>query len=134
VLAPALLRGDREKLARAVLHLLANGMAFTPPSGRVTVTCDVAGDGRCLIRVVDTGRGLSSEELANAFQPFPRIRTVEQADPLAGPGVGLALVRRYIELHGGAVRIESQIGRGTTVTCMIPSDRVALNLASTARH
>jgi signal transduction histidine kinase len=128
-IAHVMLRGDKQKIARAVQHLIANGLAFTPKDGSVRVSADVLADGRVLIRVVDSGRGFSPEELGNAFRPFPRVRSVDQADPAAGPGVGLALVRRYIELHGGAVRIESEQGHGTTVTCMIPPDRVALDLA-----
>ncbi len=126
---PILLRGDKEKLTRALLHLVSNGLAFTPSTGRVSVTADVGAEGQVLIRVADTGRGFTAEDLARAFQPFPRIKTVDQAEPNAGAGVGLALVRRYIELHGGAVRIESTPGTGTTVTCMIPSSRVALEMA-----
>jgi signal transduction histidine kinase len=134
-IAHVMLRGDKLKIARAVQHLIANGLAFTPKGGEVKVSADVMADGRVLIRVVDSGRGFSPEELGNAFRPFPRVRTVEHADPAAGPGVGLALVRRYIELHGGAVRIESEQGHGTTVTCMIPPDRVALDLAGpVTRH
>jgi signal transduction histidine kinase len=128
-IAHVMLRGDKGKIARAVQHLIANGLAFTPKGGEVRVSADVLADGRVLIRVVDSGRGFSPEELGNAFRPFPRVKSVDQADPSAGPGVGLALVRRYIELHGGAVRIESVAGEGTTVTCMIPPDRVALDLA-----
>jgi signal transduction histidine kinase len=128
-IAHVMLRGDKQKIARAVQHLIANGLAFTPKEGSVRVSADVLADGRVLIRVVDSGRGFSPEELGNAFRPFPRVRSVDQADPAAGPGVGLALVRRYIELHGGAVRIESEQGHGTTITCMIPPDRVALDLA-----
>lgn len=127
-LEPVLLRGDADKLRRAVLHLLANGLAFTPSGGQVRVSTRLAPDGRVLIRVADTGRGFTPHQLSQAFQPFPRIRTVDQADPQAGLGVGLALVRRFIELHGGAVRIESRQGEGTTVTCMLPKTRVALNL------
>lgn len=128
-IAPVMLRCDKGKIARAVQHLIANGLAFTPKGGSVKVSADVLADGRVLIRVIDSGRGFSPEELGNAFRPFPRVRSVDQADPSTGPGVGLALVRRYIELHGGAVRIESVAGAGTTVTCMIPPDRVALDLA-----
>jgi signal transduction histidine kinase len=130
---PILLRGDREKLTRALTHLVSNGLAFTPGTGRISVSADMGTDGQVLIRIADTGRGFSAEELARAFQPFPRIKTVDQAEPNAGAGVGLGLVRRYIELHGGAVRIESTPGAGTTVTCMIPSSRVALDMGK-ARH
>jgi signal transduction histidine kinase len=133
-LEPILLRGDPGKLRRALLHLLANGLAFTPSGGAVQVSTQLARDGRVLIRVADSGRGFSAHQLAQAFQPFPRVRTVDQADPQAGLGVGLALVRRFIELHGGAVRIESRQGQGTTVTCMLPKARVALDVAPRLPH
>ena len=130
-----LLRGDRDKLSRAIGHLLSNGLAFTPADGRVDVSTKLSSDGRLFIRVADTGRGFSAEELAHAFQPFPQVRHADHADPQAGPGVGLALVRRYVELHGGAVRIDSSSGEGTTVTCIIPPERVALDLAGrVTRH
>lgn len=130
---PVLMRGDRAKLRRALVHLLANGLSFTPADGEVRVSSSVTNDGRLLIRVADTGRGFAREELGQAFRPFPRVRSVERADPLAGPGVGLALVRRYIELHGGTVRIDTEQGQGTTITCALPPERVALDLSRSDR-
>jgi len=127
---PVLVRADRTKMRRALVHLVRNGLAFTPADGQVTLSSTVDAEGRVVIRIIDTGRGFGPEELASAFRPFPRLRTVEQADPLAGPGVGLALVRRYVELHGGAVRISSRLGEGTTVTCLLPPERVALGFAA----
>ena len=130
-----LLRADRAKLGRAIGHLVHNGLAFTQAGGEVRVSTSLGVDGRLLIRVMDTGRGFSTDALASAFVPFPRIARPEIADPQAGPGVGLALVRRYVELHGGAVRIESVEGSGTTVTCMLPQERIALDYSlGVTRH
>ena len=131
---PILLRGDREKLGRAVQHLISNSLAFTPSGGELNISSHLGADGQVLIRVADTGRGFSADDLQNAFRPFPRLHSVDKADPAAGAGVGLALVRRTIELHGGAVRIESLVGQGTTVTCMIPSERVVLDMSARTRH
>lgn len=134
---PVLLRADREKLFSAVQHLVMNGLAFTPGDGEVRVSTNLMRDRRIIIRVADNGRGISSDELEGLFKPFARASAVERADPLAGPGVGLALVRRYIELHGGAVRIDSTQGLGTKVTCIIPADRVVLDFpenATASRH
>ena len=107
---------------------------FTPSGGELNISSHLGADGQVLIRVADTGRGFSADDLQNAFRPFPRLHSVDKADPAAGPGVGLALVRRTIELHGGAVRIESLVGQGTTVTCMIPSERVVLDISARTRH
>lgn len=131
---PILLRGDREKLGRAVQHLISNSLAFTPPHGQLNISSHLGADGQVLIRVADTGRGFSADDLQHAFRPFPKLHNVDMTDPAAGPGVGLALVRRTIELHGGAVRIESLVGQGTTVTCMIPSERVVLDINARTRH
>lgn len=125
---PVLLRADRDKIRAVLAHLVGNGLAFTPASGTVTVSAELTSERRLVIRVIDTGRGFDADQLAQAFRPFPRVLSAELADPQSGIGVGLALVRRYIELHGGAVRIESEPGQGTTVTCMLPSDRVALDV------
>ena len=126
---PVLLRADAEKIRSAVMHLLANGLAFTEATGTVTLSATLGDDRRLLIRVEDDGRGFLDEQLEQAFEPFSRVGAVELADPQAGLGVGLALVRRYIEMHGGAVRIDTQDGQGTCVTCMLPQDRVALDVA-----
>lgn len=134
---PVLLRGDKAKFQQALVHLLSNGFSFTPSSGYVSISSSLLDDGRLVIRVADTGRGFDKDDLASAFCPFPRLHTVEKSDPQVGAGVGLALVRQYIELHGGTVRIESQEDRGTTVTCTLPPERITLNLnpnRSTAVH
>ncbi len=131
---PILLRGDREKLGRAVQHLISNSLAFTPANGQLNISSHLGADGQVLIRIADTGRGFSADDLQNAFRPFPKLHNVDMTDPAAGAGVGLALVRRTIELHGGAVRIESLAGQGTTVTCMIPSERVVLDINARTHH
>ena len=123
---PVLLQGDRDRIRRALMHLVANGLAYTPAGGAVTMSVTTARDGKVMIGVADDGTGFSTDALARAFEPFARDRDPEFADPRAGIGVGLALVRHTFELHGGAVRISSRAGVGATVTCMLPRQRVAL--------
>ena len=130
--APMLVRGDRDKLRSAVLHLLGNGLAFTPDSGRVDLQLSRLGDGRLLLKVSDTGRGISPAGMRQAFRAFARQQPVDLADPQAGIGVGLALVRAYFELHGGSVRIDSREGEGTSVSCLLPQNRIELHMAGMA--
>jgi signal transduction histidine kinase len=118
-----MIAGDRARLKRALIHLVANGLSFAG-SGEVVVTATRGRDGRARINVRDHGPGFSADALARASQPFARARDVERAEPRAGVGVGLAVARHMLELHGGALAIASRAGRGATVTATLPGHRV----------
>jgi signal transduction histidine kinase len=118
------IRADQAKLERALRHVFNNAFAFTSKYGLVRIQASLSPDGHLLIRVRDTGRGMSPQEIQAAFEPFGRVRDVEQADPQAGPGVGLALVRQVFELHDGYVLLESRQNYGTSLTCILPRTRI----------
>jgi signal transduction histidine kinase len=104
---------DGFQLKQAVLNLVLNALQATPDGGHVLVR--TAGDQRHLaVTVSDDGEGMSAETRAKAGTPF--FTTREE-----GTGLGLALVRRIVEQHGGSVDIESTVGRGTTVTMVFPA-------------
>jgi PAS domain S-box-containing protein len=120
------LRADERRLKQIVLNLGANAVKFTPPGGRVAVTLaaaaapDAAG---VVIRVTDTGIGIAAADLPRVLEPFAQIdhglnRRHE------GTGLGLPLTRRLIELHGGVLRLESELGIGTAVTVWLPQARI----------
>lgn len=109
---PETARVDGFQLKQAVLNLLLNALQSTPARGHVTLRT-VAGDRSCEVVVSDDGEGMSAETLAQAFAPF--FTTREE-----GTGLGLPLVRRVVEQHGGSVTITSEPGRGTTVTLLFP--------------
>jgi signal transduction histidine kinase len=104
---------DEKRLKQVLFNLLSNAFAYTGAGGRVELGADRA-PGLVRIWVVDTGRGVSPEDLAKAFDPF------ESRGPSAGAGIGLSLVQRFIALHGGWVRLESEPGKGTRVTSYLP--------------
>jgi signal transduction histidine kinase len=109
---PESARVDGFQLKQAVLNLLLNALQSTPAGGHVTLRTS-GGHGHCEIDVSDDGEGMSAETLAQAFTPF--FTTREE-----GTGLGLPLVRRVVEQHGGSVAITSEPGQGTTVTLLFP--------------
>ncbi len=117
------LRGDERKLKQILLNLLSNAVNFTPPGGRVEVrvACDRAGS--LVVGVRDTGIGIAEADLPEALEPFGQARNHSgQSDQ--GTGLGLPLAKAMAELHGGSLTIDSAPGVGTTVTVVIPSERV----------
>ncbi len=114
------IEADARRLRQMVVNLLSNAVKFTPPGGRIellTRCCPT--DQRVAIDVCDTGIGISAEQQLLLFQPF------SQADSSlsrlhGGSGLGLALVRRLSELHGGTASVRSSPGRGSTFTIELP--------------
>jgi signal transduction histidine kinase len=109
---------DRDKLEKVVLNLLFNALKFTPAGGRVELRAEKRGEELVLV-VADTGMGISEQNLPHVFDRF------WQADGSSkrkyqGVGIGLALVKELVEIHGGKVGVESQEGKGTTFTVTLP--------------
>ena len=115
--------GDERAIRQVVLNLLSNAVKFTPRGGRVEVlgACDSNGD--VLLAVADTGIGIPPEALDRLFEPFQRT-TAQIARQQEGTGLGLAISRKLIDLHGGALEIESAVGEGTIVRIRSPTTRV----------
>ena len=111
--------GDEDRLVQVVVNLLGNAVRFTPVGGRVTVRLIDAGP-ECEIQVEDTGVGIPSAELPHIFESY------RQAHPgKGGTGLGLAIVRGLVLAHGGQVTVESQEGKGSRFTVLLPRDRAA---------
>ena len=114
-LPQASVRIDRASLAVVLSELLANAITATPPGGSVCVRATVPDDD-LVLEVMDTGRGIPLEAHGRVFGVFERIHD----DNRAGTGLGLALCRDLVELHGGTISFESEPGRGTTFRVHIP--------------
>ncbi|MEL6213464.1 MAG: ATP-binding protein, partial [Pseudomonadota bacterium] len=108
------LLADEKRLKQVLFNLLSNAFAYTSAGGEVTLGADRA-PGLVRLWVTDSGRGVSPEDQPKAFDPF------ESRGPSAGAGIGLALVKRFVDLHGGWVRMESTPNEGTCVTCYLPT-------------
>jgi signal transduction histidine kinase len=111
---------DRTRFQQICLNLLGNAVKFTPGGGRITVAVRAIAD--CLeIAVTDTGPGIRAEDLGRLFKEFVQLETT-QAQSHEGAGLGLALTRRLVELHGGEIRAESEgPGRGSTFRVRLPA-------------
>jgi signal transduction histidine kinase len=123
---------DRRALKQILLNLLSNAVKFTPAAGSVTVAvCEATGGhGRpvCRLAVRDTGIGIPAEAVSRLGNPFVQLR--DGADRAhKGTGLGLALVRALTEMHDGALKIDSVLGAGTTVTVELPLSMAAVQAA-----
>jgi signal transduction histidine kinase len=117
-----MMRGDERKIRQVLLNLLSNAIKFTPEGGRIEVAA-VPNDGSVEVSVRDTGVGIAPEDHDAVFEEF---RQVGAADKKAeGTGLGLALARKFIELHGGKIWVTSQVGAGSTFTFTLPLQRSA---------
>ncbi len=110
--------GDERKFKQIMLNLLSNAVKFTPDGGQVDVSAKRL-NGKVEVAVRDTGIGIAPEDQTAVFEEFRQVgrdkmRTAE------GTGLGLALTKRFVELHGGAIRLESTPGKGSTFTVSLP--------------
>lgn len=111
--------GDEPRLRHVFCALIANAIRHTPAGGTVTLEPEAAAEGYRAIGIVDTGRGMSEDDVALALSPFGRIENPLSHDN-EGIGLGLPLAKRMTELHGGTMRVRSAVGSGTRVTLILP--------------
>src|SRR5262249_27389211 len=118
--APGLILGDANRLHQVFWNLLSNAIKFTEPGGRVEARLE-RGKTEARIVVSDTGKGITTHFLPYVFDPF-RQAASSSAGRQGGLGLGLALAKRLVEMHGGAIKAESAgEGRGATFTVTLPT-------------
>jgi two-component system sensor histidine kinase/response regulator len=113
---------DERRMRQIILNLLSNAVKFTPSGGSAVVELRHDGEGIC-IAVVDTGAGIAERDISAVLQPFVQAGPVGSSR-FEGTGLGLALTKHLVELHGGRLEIESALGEGTRVTVRLPSERI----------
>ena len=114
---------DERTLRQIVLNLLSNSVKFTGPGGQVIASTSLAETGEALLRVRDTGEGMSEDDLAKALEPFRQLSTTTMSDQ-SGTGLGLPLTKALVEANRATLSIKSARGEGTVVTVTIPATRV----------
>jgi signal transduction histidine kinase len=107
---------DERRVRQVLFNLLSNAVGFSPPGSTVTLSAERS-DGSIVFAVTDRGAGIPPDMLDKVFDWF---ETNTMGSRHRGAGLGLSLVRSFVELHGGRVDIDSAVGRGTTVTCIFP--------------
>ena len=123
-----LVRADERRLKQIVLNLLSNAVKFTPAGGRIVITAGMLHSGEPIIAVSDTGIGMRGEDVTLALEPFRQIDGALNRR-YEGTGLGLPLVQRLVQLHGGTLSIKTAPGAGTTITLRLPADRCIREVA-----
>ncbi len=117
---------DRQRLKQVLLNLMSNAVKYNKSGGTVTVDCSGGGPGRVRIAVIDTGQGISDENMARLFEPFERLGAEQSG--VEGTGIGLALSRGLVEAMNGTMDAESEEGEGSTFWFELPMGEVAEDL------
>jgi signal transduction histidine kinase/CheY-like chemotaxis protein len=125
-----LIQADERKIKQVVFNLLSNAVKFTPDGGQVTISAAVQGN-EIVVAVRDTGIGITPEDQVRIFEEFQQARH-QGSQTQEGTGLGLTLVKRFVELHGGRVSVQSEVGVGSTFRFALPLATVALPDSSLA--
>lgn len=119
----AMLRADPRLMKQVTINLVGNAIKFTQSGGSVVVSVKTDSRNGCVIQFRDTGIGIAQENLEKVLEPFVQVESAF-ARNFGGTGLGLPLVKRIMELHGGSITIDSTLGAGTTVIIALPPERV----------
>jgi signal transduction histidine kinase/DNA-binding response OmpR family regulator len=119
---------DPVRVRQIATNLLTNAHQYTAEAGRLAVSVG-ADEGTLVLTVADTGRGMSEEELERVFDRF-----VRRADGSGGTGLGLAIVKSLVELQGGSIEVDSEVGEGTVFTVRLPAEPLARPLPADSRE
>jgi signal transduction histidine kinase len=112
------LKADRDKIKQVVLNLISNAIKYNRPNGQISISAEST-EGEIMIVVSDTGSGIRETDLAHLFEKFYRARAAEKST--TGTGLGLAISKRIIEMHGGHIKVHTQVGQGTSFFVHLPA-------------
>ncbi|MFM9842352.1 MAG: ATP-binding protein [Dongiaceae bacterium] len=118
-----LVRADARLVRQVLLNLMSNAIKFSPPEGRITLKVSQMADGSIRVGVRDTGIGIAPDHIGKALEPFGQIDN-RYSRQFNGTGLGLPIAKSLIELHGGHLNLQSELGNGTEVTFTLPRERV----------
>jgi len=110
--------GDERKVKQVLVNLLSNAVKFTPEGGQIRVAARL-GDSAAIVSVTDTGIGIAKEDQEAIFEEFRQVGS-NYAQKREGTGLGLSLTRKFVEMHGGKIWVESELGKGATFTFTLP--------------
>ncbi len=122
---------DERAVKQIILNLLSNAVKFTPAGGKVTVRAEIEESGCFVLSVSDTGIGIDADDIPKVFKPFSQVDG-SLSRKHDGTGLGLPLVKSLVEVHGGTIELESELGNGTIITIRFPAERVLDGDAETA--
>ena len=117
---------DRSLMARVLVNLLNNAVKYSPVDTRIVCTIMAAGaaasggEPHVACAIADEGYGIAAEDLERLFKPFQRLHTAQRPE-VSGAGLGMAFVWTVVTRHGGEIKVESEVGKGTTITLLLPA-------------
>ena len=115
--------GDERKIKQILLNLLSNAVKFTPEGGRISISANKTESG-AEVSVSDTGIGIAPEDQPKIFEEFRQVGS-DSTHKTEGTGLGLTLAKKFVELHGGKIWVESEVGKGSTFTFTLPERRMS---------
>ncbi len=118
------LRADPRLLRQVLINILTNAVKYSDNGGEINLKAYIADDGELTMTISDTGVGIPQDRIAEAMEPFGQLNDPRISTKYQGTGLGLPLAKAMTELHGGALKLESEEGVGTTVTVSFPKSRV----------
>jgi signal transduction histidine kinase len=128
---PVTIRADRRLMRQILINLLTNGIKFTEARGKVTLWWSLEANGDVALHVSDSGVGMTDDDIRRVLEPFGR-GSADLARARHDTGLGLSICRQFAEMHGGRMEIASELGKGTTVTVVLPQGRVSDNSRASA--
>ncbi len=119
--APVTIFGDKIRVEQTIINIVSNAIKYTPDGGEIRLSL-TAEDGVAKIAVRDNGIGIPKEDLPHLFERFYRVEKARNSDK-GGTGLGLAIAREFALAHGGDITVESELGKGTTFTILLPIEK-----------
>jgi two-component system phosphate regulon sensor histidine kinase PhoR len=113
---------DRDRMAQILVNILDNAVKFTPSGGKISITALGDDKGFVVVKVTDTGIGIQKSEITRLGERFYRADRARSRE-LGGTGLGLSIVKHLMKAHNGSIDIESQLGKGTTVSLTFLQNR-----------
>jgi signal transduction histidine kinase len=118
-------RADCDRIIQVLTNLVINAVKFTPPGGRIALTLEPLIEGNWLqVNVTDSGPGIPTTEMENIFDEFYQI-SPSDGQKTEGVGLGLAICKRLVEMHGGAIWVDSVPGRGSSFHFTLPAAQMS---------
>ncbi len=113
-----LINWNKSSMEAMFINLISNAIKYTPPGGQITIEVMKKGQ-NILIKVSDTGIGIESKDIPHIYEKFYRVRS-EMTKNISGTGLGLSIVKGAVEAHHGSIYVESEVGKGTAFTVLLP--------------